>query len=389
MPLTFLSRWLAVIVGMVVLVVAIHLIYSWWDGPLARDAAGAVRVQRGESWRLWSGVVLLGWSFFGRFPTLLFFRKDRAEPKARRVEGALIDGPHGARLWVESIGPADAPVIVFTHGWGMNATVWWYAKAHLSETFRLVMWDLPGLGRSTRFSDGEIGLDRFADSLKAVVDHVGADKVLLVGHSIGGMITQTLARDHAQFVEARAAGLVLVDTTYTDPLRTMIMSGLFRAVRVPLIKPLLWLQIVLAPLVWLLNWKSYLDGSMLIVTRLTGFGRFATRGQIDMTSLLAVKGSPGVQAKGDLAMITWDATGALAEVATPILILAGTKDIITLPRASAEMDRQAGNSELQPVEGCGHMGFLERADIYDSAIGTFAARVLARTTPAVSAPVRL
>ena len=328
-----------------------------------------------------SAFALLAWSFLGRFPTLLLFRKGPDEPKVERTEGRLIDGPNGCRLWVESTGSAEAPVLVFTHGWGMNATVWWYAKAHLAGRFRLVMWDLPGLGRSKMFSDGKITLERFADCLKTVVTHAGADRAVLVGHSIGGMITQTLARDHAEFVRDRAAGLVLVDTTYLDPLRTMILSSLFQALRRPLIVPLLMVQILLSPLVWLMNWKSYLDGSMLLITKLTGFGKFATRGLIDMTSLLSVKGSPGVQAKGDLAMIRWDATAALAKTPAPTLILTGTKDIITLPRASDEMDRRARDSRIRVFEGCGHMGFLERSDQYDEAIGTFASRLFSPSRP--------
>ena len=376
MPLTLLLRWLAALVGLVVLIVAAYLIYSWWDGAYIRDAAGAVRVEHGAPWRLWVGAALITWSFLGRFPTLLLFRKGRDEPKVARASGQMIDGPHGARMWVESEGPANAPVLIFTHGWGMNATIWWYAKAHLAGTFRLVMWDLPGLGRSKSFSDGKIALERYAECLKTVVIQAGGEKAVLVGHSIGGMITQTLARDHPDFVRTRCAGLVLVDTTYVDPLRTMILSGLFQVLRVPVILPLLTLQVVLSPLVWVMNWKSYLDGSMLLITRITGFGKFATRGQVDMTSRLAVKGSPGVQAKGDMAMISWDATGALAGVATPTLILSGTRDIITLPAASVEIERQASDSRLRSIDGCGHMGFLERADTYDEAMRTFASRVL-------------
>ena len=151
----------------------------------------------------------------------------------------------------------------------------------------------------------------------------------------------------------------------------MIAAPLFQVLRNPLILPLLWMQIALSPLVWLMNWKSYLDGTMLIITRLTGFGRHATRGQVDLTSRLAVKGSPGVQAKGDLAMIGWDATGALKNASPPVLVLSGDKDIITLPSASVGLERQAGAARLVTIEGCGHMGFLEGADRYNESIAAF------------------
>lgn len=379
MPLTLILRWLFGILGLVVLAAAAYLLYSWFDGVLLRDAAGGVRVARGAPWRLWTGIALLAWSFLGRFPTLLLFPKGKDEPRVQRGAGSVVEGPAGSKIWVESHGPAGAPLIVFTHGWGMNATIWWYAKKHLAGQFRLVLWDLPGLGRSKAFSDGKISLNRYAECLKAVVTQTGDTSAVLVGHSIGGMITQTLARDHPEFVQARASGLVLIDTTYINPLRTMILSGLFQAIRIPVIFPLLWMQILLSPLVWLMNWKSYLDGTMLLITRMTGFGPFSTRGQLDMTSLLSVKGSPGVQAKGDLAMIGWDATGSLTTVAVPVLILSGDKDIITLPRASSELATQAEDVRLLSIDRCGHMGFFERADRFNEAIAKFVADVDAST----------
>ena len=49
-------------------------------------------------------------------------------------------------LHVELYGNADAPPVVFTHGWGGDATEWYYVKKDLARKFRLILWDLPGLG---------------------------------------------------------------------------------------------------------------------------------------------------------------------------------------------------------------------------------------------------
>ena len=69
---------------------------------------------------------------------------------------------------------------------GLNSTAWWYTKRALGERFRLVTWDLPGLGRSKPPMDGKFTIDRFAQSLGAVVESVGAGPVVLVGHSATG-----------------------------------------------------------------------------------------------------------------------------------------------------------------------------------------------------------
>ncbi len=52
---------------------------------------------------------------------------------------------------------------------------------------------------------------------------------MLVGHSIGGMTIQTLARDHPELFGREVVGVVLLNTTYTNPLKTMILPRLMQA----------------------------------------------------------------------------------------------------------------------------------------------------------------
>lgn len=191
------------------------------------------------------------------------------------------------------------------------------------------------------------------------------------------MTTQTFWRACPEDLRQRVAGVVLVDTTHEDPLRTMWLSPLWRALRWPVIEPMMWLTILLSPLVWLSSWQGYLSGSNQLVMRLTGFGRFATRGQVDFTARLACKGSPGVQAKGNLAMFRWKATEVLPTIHVPVLVLAGTKDIVTLPSASKLIADKAPRARLIQIEGAGHMGFMEQAEAYNEAIAAFADEVFA------------
>ncbi len=114
------------------------------------------------------------------------------------------------------------------------------------------------------------------------------------------MTIQTLIR-HNPEVQGRVAGLVLLDTTYTNPLRTMILSGLATALQRPLLEPAMKLVIAFQPLAWLSKWQSYLSGSAHLSHRL-GFGKYATRTQLDHASLLSTRNPPGVMARGDLAM---------------------------------------------------------------------------------------
>ncbi|MHB8287273.1 MAG: alpha/beta fold hydrolase [Caulobacteraceae bacterium] len=377
MPIVMLPRLIASLISLAILALAAYLLWSWFQGY---DVLGADRVWRHVrplDWRLYAGAGLGAWSFLGRFVVLMFIPSAPDEPREQRTEGRTVTAPDGAKLHVETHGLAKGPTLVLTHGWGLNSTAWWYTKQQLGDRFSLTTWDLPGLGRSTPPTDGKYAIDRFAENLGAVVEATGEGKIILVGHSIGGMTTQTFFRACPEAVKRRVAGVVLVDTTYENPIQTMVLSPLWRALRFPLIEPACWLMIALSPLVWLSNWQSYLSGSNHIVMRLTGFGRFATRGQVDLTARLASKGSPGVQAKGNLAMFHWSIREALPTIPVPVLVLAGSKDIVTLPRASQVIAAETPKGRIQIIEGCGHMGFMERAEAYNRAISDFADEVFA------------
>lgn len=318
------------------------------------------------------------WSFLGRFIVLMFIPAGKDDPREERGEASVVTAPDGSVLHVETLGSTERPTIILTHGWGLNATAWWYTKHALANRFRLVVWDLPGLGRSKSPKDGKFTIDRFAEALGAVVRSSGPGPVLLVGHSIGGMTTQTFWRACPEEVRQRVAGVVLVDTTHEDPIRTMWLSALWRALRWPLIEPMMWLTVFLWPLAWLSSWQGYLSGSNQLAMRMTGFGRFATRGQVDFTARLSCKGSPGVQAKGNMAMFRWRATEVLPKIPVPMLVLTGTEDLVTLPSASAQIVEAAPLARLVSVEGAGHMGFMECSEIYNEAIAAFADEVFAK-----------
>lgn len=374
MPLSFLASLGFGLFSLAVLGSGGYLAWSWFEGDIVQNVDGTLQRVR-EDWRLWTALALIGWSFLGRIIVpLLLARPDTERTRPERGAGQMIDGAGGASLYVETHGDPAAPPLVLIHGWGLDSTIWYYARRHLARRFRVIVWDLPGLGRSTAKGRDAVALGSFALDLKSVIGLAGGRKVVLVGHSIGGMTLQTLARDDPAFFNREVAGAVLLNTTYTNPLETMILSGLIKALRWPVLEPLMRLAIWLQPLVWLGAWQSYLSGSAHMVNRL-GFGRFVTRSQLEHTTLLATRNPPGVLARGNLAMFRWDATGALRDITTPMLVVGGDMDIVTKLEASETIRTTAPDARLQVVEGVNHMGFLERAEIYNEAIAAFAASV--------------
>ena len=373
------------LLSLLVLALAAYLLWSWYQADQVRFPDGVVIDQR-EDWQLWLGLGLLGWSFLGRSAMLwLLAKPDRDPTRPERGGGEHLTSAEGARIYVEALGPADAQPIILTHGWSLDSTIWFYAKRDLAKRFRVIVWDHRGLGKSEVESSSAVQLSNMAADLKTVLAYAGARPAVLVGHSIGGMTIQTLARDNPELFGRDIAGVVLLNTTYTNPLETIVLSGLLKALRFPIVEPLLYLQIWLKPLAWLSSWQSYLSGSTHMAARL-GFTHNVTRSQLEHTALLMTRNSPAVQSAGDLAMFRWDATGALSRVTVPVLVIGGGKDIVTKPEASSTIASTAPGASLQVIEDANHMGFLERADVYNTAIAAFADSVRPHAAQSAPAP---
>jgi pimeloyl-ACP methyl ester carboxylesterase len=373
MPLISVARALAALLSLLVLAGAAWLLWTWYDGIVLRDAVGALYRER-EPWRLWTGLGLLAWSLLGRLALLpMLARRNGAPTSARHGEGETIKTPAGSRLYVEREGGPDAPLVIFTHGWGMDSTFWRYARQDLANRFRVVVWDLPGLGKSRPTRPSDISLETFARDLATLIDLNARRSAVLVGHSIGGMTIQTLLRDNPQ-IHRRLAGVVLLNTTYTNPLRTMVFSRLFLALQKPVLEPAMKLVIALQPLVWLSKWQSYLSGSSHAAHRL-GFGRSVTRSQLEHVTLLSTRNPPAAEARGNLAMLHWDATDALVNSPIPALVIGGDLDIVTKLEASQAIAGSTPQATLRVIGGANHLGPMERAGLYNDLIAEFVLRV--------------
>lgn len=367
MPLLFIVGFLFTLGSLALLGLSAWLLGDWYAGETL--LVEGERVFRREDWRLWLGLALLAWSFLGRWPVLwLTAKPDRRPADLGRRGSTVVDGATGAKLHVESSG--RGPALVLTHGWGMDATIWNSLVDRLSGDHRLITWDLPGLGRS-EIDSRQFSLETMAADLRRVIAFA-REPVVLVGHSIGGMIIQTLARDHRDLFGLRVKGVVLFNTTHTNPLRTMVLSKLALALQKPLLEPLFRLMIPLKPLVRLAAWQGYLSGSAHLAHRL-GFGPDVTRSELDHTTRLSIRNPPDVLARGNLAMFRWDATGALSGLPCPVLVVGGDIDILTKCEAG-ERIADSADAEFTVVPRANHMGFLEQEDVYETALRDFLRR---------------
>jgi pimeloyl-ACP methyl ester carboxylesterase len=386
-PSFILFTWLWGLFALGLLGSAGYLLWTWYQrawvysGPLDRFVFMPDWGFNLPTTLFVAGLVLLVWALAGSLLVRWLLGGTRPasggeQPtQTRGGEVHRLRRPDGSALQVEVYGPADGLPLIVTHGWGMNSTEWYYLKRQLTDSFRLLVWDLPGLGLSTAPTNHDYSLENLARDLDAVLDLVGERPALLLGHSIGGMITLTFCRLFPKALGPRVLGLVLVHTTYTNPVRTTQGARLFTALERPLLVPLLHLTIWLSPLVWLLNWLSYLNGTAYLSTKHSGFAGTETWAQLAFATSFQPLASPAVLARGMLGMLAYDATATLRAIPIPTLLVPGDRDTTCKPEASDRMYQAIQSAQLAPLAPAKHMGLLEHNQRFAACVRDFALAV--------------
>lgn len=93
------------------------------------------------------------------------------------------------RIYYDDLGKG-APVLAI-HGLGGSSNFWWPLHAALGGQVRVIAPDMPSSGRSG--CDVELSIDRIADAMLKLLDHLGLTKVHLLGHSMGTIVCQAMA----------------------------------------------------------------------------------------------------------------------------------------------------------------------------------------------------
>jgi pimeloyl-ACP methyl ester carboxylesterase len=106
-------------------------------------------------------------------------------------------------MFVRETGPADAPLtLLYVHGLGESGLCFERLAAHPDlAAHRQLIPDMPGYGRSA-WSDEPLALVDQADLLARWLEHRGEGPVVLVGHSMGGVLGTLFCRAHPERVRA-------------------------------------------------------------------------------------------------------------------------------------------------------------------------------------------
>ena len=129
------------------------------------------------------------------------------ELSAPPVQGTVA-APDGVSI-AYTIRANDSPALVFIHGWMCDQSFWDAQVEPMSESYTVVTIDLAGHGQSGMNRE-EWSLMTFGTDVQTVVEHLGLNEVILIGHSMGGPV----ALEAARLMPDRVLGVIAVDALH-------------------------------------------------------------------------------------------------------------------------------------------------------------------------------
>ena len=254
----------------------------------------------------------------------------------------------------DEAGRGDTAVLLL-HGIGGGRSIW---NAQASGTlqaladagFHALALDLPGYGDSVAL--GPPSMDTFVGAVQALIDHTQPRRVLLLGHSMGGMVAQAFA---ARFPQ-RLHGLVLACTSALFGKPDGAWQQQFVAER-------------LAPLDAGLGMAGMADR---LVPGLVSPAASAAARQIARDVMARV---PEASYRAALQTIAgFDLREALAAIRVPTLLLAAEHDRTAPPEVMQRMAARIAGSEYLCLKDAGHIANVEAPAAFNAAVVDFLRR---------------
>jgi pimeloyl-ACP methyl ester carboxylesterase len=227
--------------------------------------------------------------------------------------------------------------LVLVHGAGGSHLDWPAPLRRLREA-NVYDLDLPGHGRSEGTGRGSIAAYR--DFLLTFLDALGLERVIAVGHSMGGAI----CLDFVLHYPDRLAGLILVGSGARLRVAPAILTGI------------------------LSDFEATVD---LVCDYAYGPSASEQLKRLGRRRLLET--SPEVLHDDYAACDAFDVMERLGEVRCPTLIIGGTADRLTPPKYSIYLRDHIPAAELVLVDAAGHMVMLEKPEVVARAVSKFIA----------------
>lgn len=254
----------------------------------------------------------------------------------------------GAQIHYADAGIGE-PALVLLHAFPLHSGMWLPQLEALAPQRRVVAPDLLGFGGSDApESPASYTMGRFADVVAGLLDFLGLDRVVLGGLSMGGYVSFELMRRYAD----RVVGLVLADTLARADTKAVFDRRSNQQDEIARVGTTALIETLLAGL---LSSGTRADRLELVehVRRLMANPAAGYIGALE-----AMKHRP-------------DATGELAGISVPTLVVVGEDDSLSPPDAVRPIHDGITGARFVVLPRAGHLSNLEAPDGFNAALSEF------------------
>ena len=240
-------------------------------------------------------------------------------------------------------GPDGAPWVVLSHSLATDLTMWDELAAALAPRYRVLRYDMRGHG-GTEAVPGEYTLEMLVADVVSLMDALKIDKAHYCGLSIGGMIGQGLALDHALRIKSAA----ICDAPHTaTPAFSTAWHERIAQVRQDGI-------------------ESIVEST---VARWSSAGLAERRPDIIARLKKMIRGtSPNGYCGCAAAIARLNYGPRLGQIRLPVQFITGAEDHGAPPENAREMHRRVAGSRFVEIEQAGHISNIEQPEQFNSAI---------------------
>jgi pimeloyl-ACP methyl ester carboxylesterase len=111
------------------------------------------------------------------------------------------------KIYFEVHGTENQPVLVFSHGAGLNCRMFDTQVDALQKGYRIVLWDMPGHGLSDRLTKS-LDFSRQSAHIMQILDELDVKQAILGGHSLGSWVSQHGAIKYNTLKEFRLSSVL-------------------------------------------------------------------------------------------------------------------------------------------------------------------------------------
>lgn len=241
--------------------------------------------------------------------------------------------------------------LVFLHGIGGGRAAWQRQLPFFEERgYKTLAWDAPGYGGTPPAEP--YSFPKVARALESAIDRGTADPVVLVGHSMGGMIAQ---ETYALFPH-RVAALAL---TFTSPAFGGTSSDFAQHFIDARIKPL-----------DLGRTMAEISAGLMP----TMHGVASDPAGLMLAAQVMATVPPETYRKAVAMLTTFDRRALLAQITVPTLVLSGSDDLVAPPKMMERMAQKIAGSDYVCLPGCGHLGPMDQPEAFNNALLAFLRR---------------